>query len=357
MANLKHKYITKAPALGAIATASYSLSGVYCAKIENIGQQQVSYELTNGDEGILYPGKYIEYSSQTEQINDAISFAFTAESTISIVALEAATTDDTVSLLGTIATNTTPIEDLTDYYLKVPLGKIVGQGYIYKFGRNDNVNTGASNLPADIWNSNTAQVNYIFPTTAGALDIQSDAPDDADGSDGAHTLLIEGLDSGYNEISEEIAMDGGNTVTTANEYLRVNRVRVLKAGTEGANIGTIEVTFETSNMAAVILPRQNQTTQCIYTVPVGKEALITGGFVTVNRDGNTRDVDMSIKIRQFEQVFASKLFFGLNGGQFVLNPKGGMYAPEKSDIKVVCENTTVNSTDVSAALEMYLFDT
>jgi len=138
--------------------------------------------------------------------------------------------------------------------LQVARGQIPYHSSVSIFGYQASVGIGT---PVTVW-ENTAE--YVFPTVAAQLTIVSTSASDTS----ALSVLIQGLDSGYNFISETIALNGTTTVTSVNSYLRVNQVIC----SNGNNVGTI--TFKQSaNIVAQINATIGRSQNAWYTVPTG----------------------------------------------------------------------------------------
>ena len=92
-------------------------------------------------------------------------------------------------------------------------------------------------------------------------------------SDAGVTVLINGLDANYNQISESIALTGANYtgVNTTNSYLRINSMIITAVPTAGtSNVGTIKLqdTGKTITYAQINIGI-GRTQSAIYTVPNG----------------------------------------------------------------------------------------
>lgn len=101
--------------------------------------------------------------------------------------------------------------------------------------------------------------NYVFPSSALTMDVVSSSA-----SDTAVTILIIGLDTNYNTIQETLTLNGTTTLTTSNQYFRINDVIT----TVGNAVGDITI----SNSAvtyAKILAGAGRNQAAIYTVPAG----------------------------------------------------------------------------------------
>ena len=76
-----------------------------------------------------------------------------------------------------------------------------------------------------------ANTNYVFPSAAQTMQVRSSS-----GSD-TMDLLIQGLDSNYEEITDTVTLTGTSVVTTNKQFLRLNSAVILS----GSNAGTIDI--------------------------------------------------------------------------------------------------------------------
>ena len=90
-------------------------------------------------------------------------------------------------------------------------------------------------------------------------------------SDTAVTILITGLDSDYNVISESVTLTGTDAVTTTKVYWRINGVTT----TAGNAVGTVYVKNAGGTTYAQIAIGSGKTNMSIYTVPAGYTAYLT----------------------------------------------------------------------------------
>ena len=130
---------------------------------------------------------------------------------------------------------------------------------------------GATEYP--LWG---AQAVYAFPTAAAGLEILSASANDASAGTGIRTIQIDYLDSNYAEKSTIVTLNGTSVVaTSALDIFRVNRIRTLTAGTGLKAAGLISLrNLADTPFYAYILAGYNESEQCIYTVPAGKELYI-----------------------------------------------------------------------------------
>ena len=109
--------------------------------------------------------------------------------------------------------------------------------------------------------------DYVYPSAATTLDIQTEATDTA-------TIKIIGLDANYNEISEIVTLNGiiETDQTTNAEFLRVNDVITIAGNAVG------DVTLVESGGANILAKMNGGTGRnqaAIYTVPAGCEFHLT----------------------------------------------------------------------------------
>lgn len=160
------------------------------------------------------------------------------------------------------------LEDLRD----IKRGVVPNQKVEAKFGYNKDVDSAAEETCR-------ASGGAFTPiTSAETLSIVSSSANDGDGAlpsstTGMQYLRIVGLDANYNEVTEDVFLNGITPVTTTNSFIAVNRSVGIYFGTGRTNDGNITITQSTSGAEmAYILAGVGITQQLIYTVPAGYEA-------------------------------------------------------------------------------------
>lgn len=154
------------------------------------------------------------------------------------------------------------------FYRDVARGLAPNQSVVTKFGYNKDLDTGAAGETIRPQGG-----SYVPPTGAETLSVVSTSIADDFGSTGCQYLRIVGLNADYEEITEDVFMDGTTPVLTTNSFIAVNRCVGILFGTGQNNAGTITVTQSTSAIVlGYIVIGVCITQQCIYTVPVNKEA-------------------------------------------------------------------------------------
>lgn len=189
---------------------------------------------------------------------------------------------------------------------------------------------GISTSLVDIWPANTVK-SYL--TAAETMDITSTSPNDTNSSgSGARTIRIVGLDNNFDEIQEDINMNGTGTVVSTNSYIRVFKAQVLTVGASGFNEGTININATTAtSLEALIAPQLNQTTQSQYTVPNGYYAAIGNLMFSAQIADAAR---IYVDYRPFGEIFRPQRFFNIYQQVFqdILTPT--FLAAPKSDLRI-----------------------
>jgi hypothetical protein len=132
------------------------------------------------------------------------------------------------------------------------------------FAFSDNVTTNLRTL----WDG--LPVVWQHPTTATTLSIVTTAVT----ADTGGTILINGLDSDWNPITESIILNGTTPVPTTNSFIRVNGLSMTApASGRTSNVGTITAKANSTTFAQ-INPTIGRTQAGVYSVPNGYTLLI-----------------------------------------------------------------------------------
>lgn len=202
-----------------------------------------------------------------------------------------------------------------DFTIRVGAGHVEGIYPQQKYGFNPSI----AATVEDIWNAGGVLQYLTSPET---MDVSSSSGNDTGGGDGARTVELAGVNGSYIPIYKTITLDGNNTVTTTNSFLRVNRMRVITAGDTGVNEGDISAVATTAGTNQAQIPAlAGSTTKSQFTIPAGYYGIATSLTLgTLNND----QVESDLQIRQengpwitayrldfvestFEQLFFSPL--------------------------------------------------
>ena len=241
------------------------------------------------------------------------------------------------------------------FELQVARGQIKGHSAFCQFG----INGAVGQTLETVW---VGGGTYSFPTSATTTTISSSSADDTAAGTGARTVRVEGLDAAYALVSETASMNGQTGVTLTNQYLRVNRITVLTAGSGGTSAGSIYVGTGTvtTGVPAVILNRtgssSNESESAFYTVPDGYSAYITRWTMSSANAGPTADIATRfvLRVRPFGGVFGYKAVYNLPGnGIYECEAAFPLPLPEKTDLEIM-SLTSADSAYVSTQLQIVL---
>jgi len=229
-------------------------------------------------------------------------------------------------------------------FLDVQQDLVPDHAAVLKFGSNQDIDQ----TQQDIW---TPGGTLSYRTSAATATVVSDEANDDDGDTGARTIRIEGLDSSYDVITEDITMNGTTGVTTANSYLRIYRMHVLTAGSSGVNEGIITATSTT--VQAEIPANHGQTLMAIYTVPAGYSAYLFQYYFSIQKNKQI-SADFRLFVRPFGGAWNLK---SVIGGASVGSSYGvrvftmPLKITEKSDIKMTAAGSG-NSGQVCGGFDL-----
>lgn len=161
-------------------------------------------------------------------------------------------------------------------------GQYPNMDIIHKFGRNDAVST--SHVPVSLG------ANYRTPLAATALEIVSTSANDVAAGSGARVISVLGLDENFNEVTEEVTLNGTTAVALSNSYLRIFRAYVKESGTyatqlAGSHAGDITIRETGGGDAWCVINGSSsfpkgQTQIGAYTIPAGKIGYVSSLSIT-----------------------------------------------------------------------------
>ncbi len=250
-----------------------------------------------------------------------------------------------------------------DFLIDVARGNVSGHKLIQKFGRNEDVDT----VIVDI---NMLDVNYSWLQSASTLEAISTDVNDTAGGSGAQTIMIEGLDASFNEISESLTMLGTSaTSATSASFIRVHRAYVVTSGTysgtgSGSHLGDIKIRLSSAGADQLLISTSplavGQTQAARYTIPNGK----TGYLIDFTRSVDTSKVaDVYFFKRENADDVATpfdamRIVFMMDGvtDQMSRNRDGLMQKfLQKTDLWTAAVSTSVNA-EVEVSFSLLLID-
>lgn len=225
--------------------------------------------------------------------------------------------------------------------LQVARGQIDAHSTLNIYGYQTSV--GTTFIP--VWENATA---YTYPVAATTMHLASSVNTGADKT--GSTVLIQGLDANYAQISETLSLNGTTAVVTTKSYLRINSMQV----TAGVPTGVITLKDLTDTTTySQINAGIGRTQAAIYTVPAGYTFFLQRADGNTSFNGNNANfctyrnytISSSGVINIVQQAPFSQLYHTLR-----VMPRP---FTEKTDIQIQC-NTSTSTAAINVAIEGYL---
>jgi hypothetical protein len=150
------------------------------------------------------------------------------------------------------------------------------------------------------------------------------------------SIKIEGLDSNYNILIEEVAFGSNTTVavSTTNNFYRINRIYLTGNNTNNLpQTYDIEVRYGSTSgtIVSYLTAPWARGQNCFYTVPAGYEAFL----LSLNgNSGKDDEITSSLWVRTFNGTWELKKSFKFISGLFDHNFRTPLRIPEKSDVEI-----------------------
>lgn len=243
-----------------------------------------------------------------------------------------------------------------DSLAQVIAGRVPGYELLYKFGYNDNIDTAGT--PEDIWEGGGLYTGQPNTGVAERLAVFSSSANDTAAGTGARTLVLFGLNSNYEEISEIVTLNGTTAVLTTQLFWRMYKGVVLSAGSGGANAGVLTARHQTTiaNVFMQMIIGTNHTQIACFTIPAGKTCFIKTWQAFLS-DAQSTYARMTGNVRTLGSVWRSLSPIALQREQnLIYDLDYSIMIPEKSDMRITCLEVSTNDTGISSHFTMLLID-
>lgn len=203
----------------------------------------------------------------------------------------------------------------------------------------------SQNQTGTIWDVNDTTYPWASWASAGTLSIPA-----VNASDDGKSVVLIGLDSDYNVLTETVEVSSSGATATTGSFLRLNSAYITNGS--ATNVGNI-VIQKSGTTVGTIRAGNAQTSQAIYTLPANHTGYLIKGVCTCQSGADATG-------KMFVRTFGQESF--RLGHSFEVAGSGGEYeytfgipfkiAP-KSDIDVRC-TVRSNNARVTAAFDIIL---
>jgi hypothetical protein len=238
------------------------------------------------------------------------------------------------------------------FELQVSRNQIMAHRVVNMFGYNADVDTSIET----VWPEGGVLTR---PAAALAMKVSSSSADDAAAGTGARTVVIQGLDADYNEVSETVTLNGQTAVTMATEMIRVNYMFVASAGSGNTAAGTIYVGTGTvtSGVPATIYNTIglgfNASLTCSYTVPADHTGYVVSGMFTAAQLSGTQAVTGQLALINSDLIRRVVAISTLNNGVATYPFEYPVQVLEKTTVEALAIGSGSNNL-VSAKVQLVI---
>jgi hypothetical protein len=240
-----------------------------------------------------------------------------------------------------------------DFNLEVSKGNVPKHSRINKSGYNIDIDTGT--LPEDLWEGGGL---WVAPTTSRIHNITSSSANDTSAGTGARTIVVQGLNATYDQVSETIIMNGSSNVATVNSYTIIFYMYVVTAGSLNTAAGIISATAQTdATITAYIGTGDNQTNMAIYQIPNGYKGYLHNWDAAMQQATASSSAICQLIVKPFGSVNRVRRLHYLNNSgnshevdQFI----PPLQLSAKDLIFIRCSNVSNNNTAIQGGFNITL---
>jgi hypothetical protein len=235
------------------------------------------------------------------------------------------------------------------FELQVSRGQIQGHRNVTVFGFNPDVDT----TQVSVWPLPSL---ITFPASALQMTVSSTSASDAAAGTGARTIVVQGLDANYNEVSETVTMNGQTAVTMTTAMLRINYAYVATAGSSNSAVGDIYIGTGTVTAGVpattydIIKLDYNNTTTGSYTIPAGYTGYVSQGLFSTGQAGGSNAVQGRLLSRGLNNIRMTAAITTINNGVANYVFEYPLAIPEKTTL----EATAIGSSSNNAVSSLFI---
>ena len=251
--------------------------------------------------------------------------------------------------MSTVISSITRQGAFEPFELQVARGQIQGHRNVTVFGFNPDVDT----TQVSVWPLPSL---ITFPASAIQMTVSSTSANDTSAGTGARTVVVQGLDANYNEVTETVTLNGQTAVTMTASLLRVNYAYVATAGSGNSAAGDIYIGTGTvtagvpATVYDIIKFDYNNTTTGSYTIPAGYTGYVSQGLFSSGQAGGSNQVQGRLLTRGTNNIRMTAALTSLNNGVANYVFEYPLAVSEKTTI----EATAVGSSSNNACSSMFI---
>lgn len=251
--------------------------------------------------------------------------------------------------MATIISSITRQGTFEPFELQVARGQIQGHRNVTVFGFNPDVDT----TQVSVWPLPSL---ITFPSIAIQMTVSSSSANDTSAGTGARTIVVQGLDADYNEVTETVTLNGQTAVTMTASLLRVNYAYVATAGSANSAAGDIYIGtgLVTAGVPAtvydIIKLDYNNTTTGSYTVPAGYTAYMSQGLFSTGQATGSTKVEGRLLTRGTNNIRMTAAITTINNGVANYVFEYPLAIPEKTTV----EATAIGGANNNAVSSMFI---
>lgn len=252
--------------------------------------------------------------------------------------------------MSTVISSITRQGTYEPFELQVARGQIQGHRSVVVFGFNSDVDTSQ----VSVWPLPSL---ITFPSAALQMTVSSSSANDTSAGTGARTIVVQGLDANYNEVTETVTLNGQTAVTMTASLLRVNYAYVATAGSGNSAAGSIYIGTGTVTAGVpattydIIKLDYNTTITGSWTVPAGYTAYISQGLFSTGQASGSTQVEGRLLTRGTDNIRRTAAVTTLNNGVADYLFEYPLAIPEKTTI----EATAIGSANNNSVSSMFIF--
>jgi len=218
--------------------------------------------------------------------------------------------------------------------INISAGRAVNHFSVHKFGFNPQIN----DVEETIWQQGGI---YVYPTSAVAMTVTS-----ASGAtDSGVQIVVEGLNENWDRADETVTLNASGTATTTTTFIRINRTYTV-----GATAAAGQVTTSNNSVNyAIQTALDQQTLQCVYSVPRGYACFLVQNDISVHTENTTKYGETRLMARQFGSVFRTQDKHTVGNHMGPIEYKIPKRYPAKTDLEVRAVASSSNADLTCAA--------